>query len=526
MQPSPPSSRIDHASLQVQRVEREDLLMFINACFACTGQREFYSDGRGQSVSIDFLHRYILGNYRVLYARTLACSVNHFNQALIVQHLLQSGKDTAPAQRAEENALITRALAKLPAHRALHLLERLAKLGVNNRRTRAITRTYLSRPRDREFRAVKYRRSFRKAAIHVHLPFEGELGPFFVRGWRERNFKTKLFEAFRQAHFSAAAVYALPFTIAEGFAHKLRIPRAVFLKGIEPQLTAHERMRLQNASKAGLHASYSLDAAQLPPTRLATYIISEGPKLAKDAVRRQELHQLLEQASSHAAQKADIRLPKIACVLDRSFSSSGSTEKRKRPLAVALATSFYLRAIAREYQAFWTHPTDDELLVQPRGPTDLATPILDALDTQPDVLLIVSDGFDNDPPGVAGQVLEIAQLLAHKRGSGPFLVHLNPVYDSEGFAPKSLSPDIPTMGIRDAEDIPTLLLFARFASSNASLPELLEHLETRVQAFLSGEPVRANGLSDLSVIQDAAAEMESEGAQGEDAGDDEFEVVE
>ena len=52
------------------QVAREDLVMFVNACFACSGQREFYSDGQDQRVSIDFLHRYILGNYRLSAAQT------------------------------------------------------------------------------------------------------------------------------------------------------------------------------------------------------------------------------------------------------------------------------------------------------------------------------------------------------------------------------------------------------------------------------------------------------------------------
>ena len=40
---------------RAEHVEREDMVMFINACFACTGQKEFYSDARGQSVSIGVL---------------------------------------------------------------------------------------------------------------------------------------------------------------------------------------------------------------------------------------------------------------------------------------------------------------------------------------------------------------------------------------------------------------------------------------------------------------------------------------
>ncbi len=70
------------------RVAHEDLVVFLNACFACTGQREFYSDGHEQTVSIAFLHDYIRGNYRRLYARSLAAGVNHFNQGRILLELL------------------------------------------------------------------------------------------------------------------------------------------------------------------------------------------------------------------------------------------------------------------------------------------------------------------------------------------------------------------------------------------------------------------------------------------------------
>lgn len=100
-----------------QRVAREDLVLFINAGFACTGQREFYGDARGQSVSVDFLHRYILGNYRRLYARTLAAGINHFNQQQIVMNLLATGRDVQAANRDEENQLVTASLRRLPPQR-------------------------------------------------------------------------------------------------------------------------------------------------------------------------------------------------------------------------------------------------------------------------------------------------------------------------------------------------------------------------------------------------------------------------
>ena len=99
-----------------ERVAQEDLVLFINACFACSGQSEFYGGSESQSVSIRFLHEYILGNYRRFYARTLAAGVNHFNQALIIQNLLAAGAPTEAVQRHEEGQLILAAL--LVCHRS------------------------------------------------------------------------------------------------------------------------------------------------------------------------------------------------------------------------------------------------------------------------------------------------------------------------------------------------------------------------------------------------------------------------
>jgi hypothetical protein len=473
-----------HASrVRQDRVAQEDLLLFVNACFACTGQREFYGDGHGQRVSLDFLHRYILGNYRALYAQVLALGVNHMNQALIVKNLLATGRDTPAAHRARENALVTRALHTLPTHRAMHLLEDLAKRGVNNRRTRALTQRYLADARSRDFRAVKYRRSFRRAALHAHAPFTGELGPFMLRGWKERRFTTPLFESFRQAHFAASAIYDLPFTVAEGLAQKHGVRREVFLERIGPKLTHHERLRLSGAREAAGIAA-DVDWSRQPLARIASYTLSLS--LAERDERTVELAGAFEASAARAIRRTAAHFGRVACVLDRSFSSYGSSEKRQRPLAVALAVAQFLRAASDSFLGLWTHPLSPggELMVTPRGATDLATPILAALRHQPDLLVVVSDGFDNDPQGLAGQVLEAGARLLPRC----FMLHLNPVYDSESFAPKALSPAVPTLGLRDAEDVPTLVSIARFAAESGTMAELSRELDARVRAFLDGAP--------------------------------------
>src|SRR5262249_39401222 len=157
---------------------------------------------------------------RSLYARSLAAGINHYNQGEIIAHLLATGRDATASERREEGKLIAAALRALPTHRAYHILEAIRARRINNRRARAIVRDFLASRRDLGFEAVKYRRAIRAAAVHAHLRLPGEAGLFLFRGVREARYEAPLFEAFRQAHFSAKAIYELPFSIAEGLAER------------------------------------------------------------------------------------------------------------------------------------------------------------------------------------------------------------------------------------------------------------------------------------------------------------------
>lgn len=465
------------------QVAREDLVMFVNACFACSGQREFYSNGRDQRVSIDFLHRYILGNYRRLYARTLAAGINHFNQAQIILNLLATGRETTPEQAAEEGALIRAALHGLPPPRAWRVIESLRQRRINNRRTRAVVKGYLAGRRDLTFDAVKYRSKVHAAARHAHLKLDGEMAGFLFRDWQRRVFRTPLFESFRQAHYSAEAVYRLPYTVAEGLAAKHHIPRDVFLTRIAPQMTAGEKLRLQKTTEREGSAPLTLDWERLPLTRLALYVLS----LTDDerGARRDVLNAALAGAARQALRQAPLQLGRVAAVLDGSYSSSGSSEKRRRPLAVALAAHFLLQAASQTFRAFWTLPTEEPLMVRAHEQTDLATPILDALAWGADTIVIVSDGCENDPPHGAAEMLRVFRTRLDTDHSTS-IVHCNPVFDPEDFSLRPLSPHVPTVGLRDAEDLPTMLGFARFADGALPLAELEAYLAARVSQMLTG----------------------------------------
>lgn len=451
--------------------------MFINACFACTGQAEFYGATREQALSIEFLHEYTLGNYRRLYARTLAAGINHFNRGLIVQNLLAQGASSlSPEARDEEGRLIKATLRDMPPQRALKVLAALAERRINNRRARATIRDYLAFRPDRAFDAVKYRWLVRASSAHAHIELPGEVGTFLFERRKAARFETPIFEAFRAAHHDKRALARLPATVAQGLLARRGVEGAEALELTRGQMTAGERMRAQSqAAREGV--AVEIDLGRMPLTRLALYALSLSQDERK--ARREALDEAMRQAADRACRRARFGLGKVAAVLDRSFSTSGSSDKRRRPLAVALAVHYLLSAAASDYRPFWTSPTAEPLLVTPRGQTDLATPLLDALAWGAEVVIIVSDGFENAPVGGAGEVVRVYRdkIDRERRTS---LVHVNPVFDSERFAPRALGPSLPTVGLRDAEDLPTVLGFARFADGTAGLDELERFLETRL----------------------------------------------
>lgn len=159
-----------------------------------------------------------------------------------------------------------------------------------------------------------------------------------------------------------------------------------------------------------------------------------------------------------------------------------------------MAAHYLLKAAAREYQAFWTIPVEDSLQVTARGQTDLATPLLKALTSGAELVVIISDGCENDPPNGAAEALRVYRTKLDPSWQTS-IIHCNPVFNSDDFSLRTLSPFVPTVGLRDAEDLPTMLNFARFAEGSAPLSELETYLAQRVQQFLTASSLISSNSS-------------------------------
>ncbi|MET7648948.1 hypothetical protein ABZS83_36070 [Streptomyces sp. NPDC005426] len=484
-------------------VAAEDVLLFVNAAITATGQREFHSAACRQQLSLDFLHAYVRVNYRRVYAATLALDINDHNAVRIVRGLLEHARDASAQDKRTEGRLIAARLAALPPQRVYRLFRGLRAAKVNNRRTRAIMRDWLAARPDPAHDAVKYRAGLKTAVRHAHLrlddgdavpgqapggPRDTELGAFLFRPGRLPRYRHRLLDAWRRAHYEQGAVDELPFTVAEGFAARHGMKREAFLERMAPRMTRLERLRTQGQRRtAGASVlPADVDLTVMPLTRLALYVLTFDTELRR--THRAELTVALRTAARRAAGPHAGSWGRVAAVLDDSYSSSGSGEKRRRPLAVALACHFLLEALASPgaYTPLWTTSATDALLVRPWGPTPLGIRVLDALEYGPDRLVIVSDGWDNAPPGLAGEVLRVwrTRLDPDRRTA---VVHVNPVYDADGFDVRRLSPSVPTAGIRDAEDLAALVELARFSEGRTGPAELHAYLDRQVARFVAGD---------------------------------------
>ncbi|MEL6104604.1 MAG: hypothetical protein AAFU85_01150 [Planctomycetota bacterium] len=465
--------------------EREDVVMFINACFAATGQQEYYGSAAQNRISIDFLHRYVLANYRTVYRRVLAASVNDFNRAKVLINLLAEGAPNDANERAEEGALIAATLRSLPANRVYALFARIRRERINNRRTRATIHRYLQWRRDPAFDGVKYRNKLRVAVRHAHAEVAPSTAAFLFNLQNQKRFENPLYDAFLRSRYAKEAIYELPYSVAEGFAARRGIPRDEFLRKIEPRMTHAEKQRLQQSAKSHGISGPQMDLSRTPLTKLALYVLSLP--MTQRRQRADELHEALVGAAKKTLRARPLPLGKTALVLDCSRSTWGSRERRRRPLAVAVALHYLVSVACTQMHSFVTPGEKSQqrelsqnqhaFLIEAAGQTDLASPLLSALRLAPDQILILSDGYENDPAGAVGQIVHAYRERLAARNPLT-IVHANPVYDGEHFSPKPLADGLVTIGLRDAEDLGPSLGFARFAAGEATQLELEDYLRS------------------------------------------------
>ena len=434
--------------------EKQKILEFISSCFSATGQREFYNSKQEQIDAVVAMHRPMLQTHRKLYALLLISPVNDYNKQVIVYNLLKNGKAVASDQKMAENELIYQCLDSMPPPRAYRTLAMLAKMRVNNSRTRWIAEKFLGSRRDPAFDAVKYGRLIKRILEHTHIHTESEIFDFLFG--KQGIYTNELLANYQAAKTDPEKIYKLPYTIAEGFASMHGIPREEFLGKIKGQMTEGEKLRLQESAKK-VGVDVEADWRRFDLVRLFKYlrVIDGLPDGVGQAVR---------DAAFKVRLPEYIRKGNVSLVLDNSLSATGSQEKKNHLIAVGEALSAVLQAQCENYNEYLVNGERKGILCQVGGDTPLGLAVLKALKDSPTHLVIVSDGYENRPAGLTWQILE-----AYRKLNGNLRVyHFNPVFAAESEAVRSLGQGIPNVGLRDVRNL-SLPMFLMQAKQDVTL---------------------------------------------------------
>jgi hypothetical protein len=161
---------------------------------------------------------------------------------------------------------------------------------------------------------------------------------------------------------------------------------------------------------------------------------------------------------------------RLAVVLDLSASMVSSGERAYHPVALALALVQLLQQRVTSvmlYQVGGSALASEELLPEPRGVTDLASALLEAARTQPQAILLITDGYENVRPGDAALVLQGMRLL----GLAMPVYQVVPVYSrSEQLQQRHLGGDFQLLLVHHEQGVREVLtrLFLDYTAESIS----------------------------------------------------------
>lgn len=463
-----------------------DLVEFLSVACTGTGQRTFYNTRKEQEAALGGMHQRLLASDRRTYALIAGFPINDRNRQLICENLLSSAKEASDLDL--EDHVVAYVMQQIQFNRVLNMLCELVDQKVNNSRTRRIIR-FVWKVLIDEYRAIKYRDKVRRLLRHAHIP-ERYTSPNEVPEWKvelhqwiygkitrpsQVKHAPKL-KARLRARTEYEAIFELPFDIArdiamcqhgktaEQFAKDFAGTQVKEAKG---KATRKETMRAKSASKDVVVDYRRFDLIELLN------------RLYRNPDEYGEIASVLDMKAAEVAQT--VQLPeRVALVVDNSRSSQGSGERLFHPVAVMEAVVRVCKAMEdTDATVFYVGPEMDRWL-KAEGASNLRMALARALASRPELVLILSDGYENVRAGSVSQILQTKAV----KNSGIGVVHLNPVTAAETKDVRRLASDLPTYGLLGPAQLPLTLLLGQAEANPELLAPLFDALES---AFKDGD---------------------------------------
>jgi len=484
---------------------------FLDAVCTATKRATFYNTAEDQADAVVKAHKELMKLDRGVYAATLMLpGVTDYSRQVAIAGLLANPikNDSRSIVTPElEFKMIKWFVENVEPQRALKLFQTFGgvkKDGVrtgqiHNSRTERIILGYYLNAESLPFWCVKYRRKLRNVFRHAWglrtstLVFEllkkpdaeltskekrilrFRLDRFVDRDRRnlatihecvrfifgdEENLTHSKLKQFVKAKTNLSAGKGLPIETLEGLRgryHKDTATKADVLElAKRGGMSERKKMQVQKQAKAA-GVKVAFDPTKQRIVDLYVYAYEQGmTKKIADAC---------DKKAKEIAEKLPLKFDKVAVVVDASGSMFGHKTQKLRPMAVALAVRDVLRYVAVECVVFQSsgRSMKDKTgkLIFPEGDSSVVEALLDAVEAEPDVIFVISDGYENAP---AGRFAEVVHLL-RKIGNTTPIYQINPVMAAETESVRELSVDVTSLPVSTPDRLGIPMLKAMFSAN-------------------------------------------------------------
>lgn len=464
---------------------------FIDTAATATSRATYYNTRAEQEVAVESVHRELFEMDRGVYAAALMLpGLTDFSRQIGLIRLLRTPQRSDEWLSAtQEMTLVRGLLSALPPQRMLKMFGMLRRDRVNNARTRRMILSTVLGADNLEFWSVKYRRKLETALVHAwgrrtasimrsvlaksagsrtskeQQIVQRHVGRFvtgdidhveqcvrFILG-DEHDLTLHRLTAYRDAKRDLAKGGSLPFETLEGLRSRFHRDKtsSQVLEWTKSQLTSGQKLGLQRKAQ-GADIEVEFDPANYDAVRLYVYAYEMG---LSDAIRAE-----LTRKARSIAQRLPVRFEHMAILLDVSASMKGDDTQAMRPISAALA----LRDVLAETADRSTIVTSEGRvstpaeLIEPAGDTSLATGLIELLRLDPDVVFVLSDGYENSPAGRFADVIRAVRRIGVQTPIHQF----SPVFAAETRGIRTLSESVPGLPASRPEAIGLGLLKALF----------------------------------------------------------------
>lgn len=374
-------------------------------------------------------------------------------------------------------------------------------VAVGGRYIKGVMKSYILRNAGKlDFWSVKYRKDFRKLAVHLHMDVKKHPEIAWIFGNAGVGVVQKAVDVCRRAAASKApaSLWKLPYEVARGFAlNKFNIGKEDFEKKFSDKgkkTIKEQRTSAKRTKAAG--GTVDLDPARLSLFDLFVYLGGQD-EIPHDA------RKWISKAAVREASNLGLSFDEVAVVVDTSKSMFGTRQAPRHPLFKSMSLAHAIRkATKTRFGMYYTtdqgingdgeqkHPVIPKLY----GATSYAMPMIQAIRDGFKKIIVIGDGYENAPDGLTHKMLVALKEKVDTADEYSFL-HLNPVHaaeSSEGV--KELSPYLPAAGIRSTSGIGYSMFLAMakqypVKALEAYLVELIKLQSGKAKVFMP-EPVQ------------------------------------